>query len=171
MNHYFVSAYFQNFLMESNYVGTEEVNAYDTFIESNTECPHDFIRFNEDSKMVEVADFCIKEEKCVMSWRPVYKAWVAVRHNPGFDYPETVISKDGIFETLSDAKSFIKENGGSWKIYSFVELQNKLIESKELMDIYNKRKETTSDLFDDSCKNCTACTQPESCEICRMFNE
>lgn len=134
MNHYFVLAYFQNVLAPYSYVGTNEEEANRIFSKASEEMPHEMYRFNESTKMVESYEPIVSENRILdWKWVPIYRAWFVVRNNPGFNYPETVICKDGIFDTLTEAEAFIRENGGSWKLYSFSELQEKMIESADLM--------------------------------------
>ena len=141
MNHYFVPAYFQSGLAPYNYVGTSVQDAIETFDFCSDEMPCDLYRLNEDTKMLEVYNPIVSGNAILdWEWAPLYRAWVVVRHNPGFNYPETVISKDGIFDTVDEAQKFIEKNGGDWKIYGFAELQSKMIESAKLMEQLKKVK-------------------------------
>lgn len=134
MNHYFVVAYFQAGLAPYTYVGTDINRATSVWDEDNAECPCDLFRFNEETKMVEGYEPVTNGTRILdWKWVPRYRAWVVVRHNPGFQYPETVISQNGIFETLAEAEAYIKNHDGSWKIYCFNELQHKMAESIQLM--------------------------------------
>ena len=123
MNRYFVVAYFQNFFMACNYAGSLEAQAFACYDEQNDSMPHTLYRVNENTHMLEVWD---------SKWVTLCRVWFVVRHNPSFNHPETIISENGIFDTLAEAEAFIKENGGSWKLYSFKELQQKMIESADL---------------------------------------
>ena len=60
--------------------------------------------------------------------------YFVVRHNPGTKYPETVISKDGVFNNPWDADKYIEEHGGDWKLYDFNELCHKIIESHYIIE-------------------------------------
>ena len=134
MNHYFVIAYFQANLAPYTYEGTNINHAMSVWDEHNTECPCDLFRYNEETKMVENYGLVRNGTKIIdWKWVPLYRAWIVVRHNPGFSYPETVISKDGIFETMAETEAYIKNHGGSWKIYGFNDLQYKMGESIQLM--------------------------------------
>lgn len=146
MNRYFVLAYFQNGLAQYNYVGTNEEEADRIFSEASEEMPHEMYRFNETTKMVESYEPIVSGKRILdWKWVPIYRAWFVVRNNPGFSYPETVICKDGIFDTLTEAEAFIREKGGNWKLYSFSELQEKMIESANLMAQLKKENEENED--------------------------
>ena len=108
MKHYFVPTYFQSGLAPYNHVGTNEQEAIDAFDLYSDEMPHDLYRLNEDTKMLEAYEPVVSGAVIVdWKWTPLYRAWVVVRDNPGFNYPETVISKDGIFDTVDEAQKFI----------------------------------------------------------------
>lgn len=126
MNHYFVVAYFQTALAPDAYAGINIDTAMERWNEQSKVYPCDLFRFNEETKMIEGYDG-------TKIWIPLYRAWVVVRCNPGFTHPETIICHDGIFETIAEAESYIKNHGGSWKIYDFDELQNKMAESIQLL--------------------------------------
>lgn len=133
MNRYFVPSYFQDFLSACNYAGSLELQAFACYDEQNREMPHDLLRFDEDTHILSVWD---------SGWKPLCREWFVVRHNPGFNYPETVISEDGIFDRLADAEEYIKTHGGSWKMYNFRELQTKMAESIQLMqELKNEQEE------------------------------
>lgn len=150
MNHYFVVAYFQTGLAPYTYVGTDINRAMSVWDEDNAECPCDFLRFNEESKMIESYEPVTNGTKIIdWKWVPFGRAWFVVRHNPGFSYPETVICQDGIFETLAETEAYIKEHGGSWKMYCFSELQHKMAESITLEEkLREERMKTGTDLAD-----------------------
>lgn len=143
MNHYFVLDFFYDSPMLDNYVGTDIDKAMAAWEKLNADSPYDLIRFNEETKMVEEYDAITEPGGKITGWEWVqrYRAWFVVRHNPGFKHPETVISGNGIFETLAEAEEYIKANGGYWKMYGFYELQNKMAESIRLMERLKKEQE------------------------------
>lgn len=125
MKHFFAPAYFNDGdLAPWTYLGTDEQTAWETVCKLSEECPYDYFCYDESDKTLYVHE---------NGWKPWGRVWFVVRHNPGFSYPETVISKDGIFDTLAETEAYIKKHGGSWKMYDFNELQYKMAESIQLM--------------------------------------
>ena len=136
MKHFFAPAYFQeNALAPYTYLGTDEQKALDTFDKLKKECPYDFYYYDEEDKSLYAFTFEHNE------WTRCCRMWFVVRDNPGFNYPETVISEDAIFDTLAKAEAYIKEHGGSWKMYDFKGLQCKMAESLRLMDELNRQRQ------------------------------
>lgn len=77
---------------------------------------------------------------CNASWRDIGRVYFVVRHNPGFGYPETVISPDGIFDYPQDAESYIDKHGGSWKAYTWEDLTAKMTESITLLEQFKEKE-------------------------------
>ena len=144
MDLFFITRYYQSAEIANwTYVGNNPEKAMAEFSDADEFEPCDLFRYNDSEKML--YGFNPVDDE----WKPYCRMWFAVRHNPGFPYPETVISQDGIFDTLAETEAYIKEHGGSWKMYCFSELQCKMAESITLEEkLREERMKTGTDLAD-----------------------
>lgn len=82
-------------------------------------------------------------------WEKISAAYVAVRKYVGTNYNgpyDTLICDGGIFRTVAEAEEYTKNHGGSWKIYTFSELKEKLHEDSVYEENEKRRRNELLDV-------------------------
>ena len=106
--------------------------AMKTYEEANKYSPHNLFCFDDETRTLYVY-ICFNDE-----FTPCCnKMYIVVRRMAEVSYPETVICENGIFNKIEDATKFAKEVRGSWKLYSYHDLLNKMNESEQIKKMEN----------------------------------
>lgn len=125
MKKYFVEdGWYANFIQSGAIDDADK--AMKLFEEISSEQPVDLFCFDDETGLLYEFD-CKKNAFVPCSSQKIY---IVVRRLANVNYHETVVCEDGIFDKFQPAEDFAKKHNGTWKLYNYRELLNKMNESE-----------------------------------------